>query len=135
MAIPRLTQKSKEPEQTTLDAASKEIKRSGVLLNNSDTLLAMNSQMDPQFLAGVKVSSKTGALTGNALTDENGFKMLKTELKKTICQIAEQMRSGDANASPDTHAGVLACTYCEMKPFCRVDKLKASEKKENKEEK
>ncbi len=135
MAIPKLTRKASDTEQDTLDAASKEIKRSGVILNNSDTLLAMNKQMDPQFLAGVRVSSRNGALTGNALTDEGGFDMLKTELWQTVCRIAEQMRSGNADAAPDTRAGVLACTYCEMKPFCRVDKLKASDKKAREEEK
>jgi ATP-dependent helicase/nuclease subunit B len=134
MAIPKLTRKTTDTEQDTLDAASKEIKRSGVVLNNSDTLLAMNEQMDPQFLAGVRVSAKNGALTGKALTDEQGFSMLKTELWQTVCRIAEQMRSGNADAAPDTHAGVLACTYCEMKPFCRVDKLKASDKKTKEEE-
>ena len=134
MAIPNLTRKSTDTEQDTFDAASKEIKRSGVILNNSDTLLAMNEQMDPQFLAGVRVSAKNGALTGKALTDEHGFSMLKTELWQTVCQIAEQMKSGNADAVPDTHNGVLACKYCEMKPFCRVDKLKTSDKKTKEEE-
>ena len=131
MAIPKLTRNSDDTDQDTLDAASKKIKRSGILLNNKDTLLAMNSQMDPQFLAGVRIDSRNGALTGDALTDEQGFAMLKDELWQTVCQIAEKIRSGNADASPNVHGGKIACAYCEMKPFCRVDKLKAADKKES----
>ncbi len=129
MAIPKLSSQIGDSEEDTLEAASKQIKRSGLLLNDTDTLRAMSSQFDSHILAGIRISTKDGSLKGSALADESAFALLKEELKQTICSIAMEIKSGNANAYPNKHDGTLACTYCEMKPFCRVDKLKASEKK------
>ncbi|MBE6662143.1 MAG: hypothetical protein E7606_02535 [Ruminococcaceae bacterium] len=135
MAVPNLSRKVGDTDEKTLEAASGQLKRSGFLLKDDDTLHAMSETMDPNMLAGVHVSKKDGTLTGDALVDEEGFMLLKQELGQTICRIADEMKSGNADASPNTHDGKLACIYCEMKPFCRVDKLKASEKKTKEEAK
>ncbi len=134
MAIPRLKRNAHDTEEETLAAASQEIKRSGLLLNNTDTLHAMSSLLDPNILAGVRVSARDGSLKGKALIDEGGFDLLKKELSQTVCNIAKEIKSGNASACPSEHGGVLACTYCEMKPFCRVDAMKASEKKTKEED-
>ncbi|MBO5305727.1 MAG: PD-(D/E)XK nuclease family protein, partial [Clostridia bacterium] len=133
MAIPSLKKKAGESEEDTLAAASKEIKRDGLLLHDDDVLHAMSNRLDPSILAGVRVA-KDGSLVGDALTDEQTFMRLKEELAETVCRIAKEMKAGNASAHPGKHGGRLACTYCEMKPFCRVDKLKASEKKTKEEE-
>lgn len=134
MAIPRLKRETTDNDDDTLEAASREIKRSGLLLNDSETLQAMSSRMDENVLAGVRVNAKDGSLKGSALTDENTFAILKEELGQIVCRIAEEIKSGNANATPTKRGGVLACAYCEMKSFCRVDKMKASEKKEKENE-
>ena len=90
--------------------------------------------MDSNMLAGVKVSARDGSLKGKALADENTFALLKEELTQTVCRIAGEIKAGNANAKPKKHSGLLACAYCEMKPFCRVDQMKASEKKEKENE-
>ena len=134
MAIPRLKREAGDSDADTLEAASGEIKRSGILLNDPETLHAMSKKLDPNILAGVRVNAKDGSLKGNALVDEEGLALLKEELGKTVCRIAEEIKSGNANAYPSKRGGVLACAYCEMKPFCRVDQMKASEKKEKENE-
>ena len=134
MAIPKLKCNVNDSEESVLSAASHEIKRSGLLLNYSDTLRAMNNQFDSDILAGIYVHAKDGSLKGKALTDEETFSLLREELGQTICHIASEIKSGNANAYPTMHNGVLACTYCEMKPFCRVDKMKESDKKEKENE-
>ncbi|MBO4979236.1 MAG: exodeoxyribonuclease V subunit gamma [Clostridia bacterium] len=134
MAIPRLKREMGDSDETTLEAAAKEIKRSGLLLNDPETLQAMSSTMDSNMLAGVKVSAKDGTLKGKALADENTFALLKEELTQTVCRFAGEIKAGNANAKPKKHSGLLACAYCEMKPFCRVDQMKASEKKEKENE-
>ena len=126
MAIPSLKKKVGESEEDTFNAASKEIKRNGLLLNDGDILQAMSSQLDPHILAGVRIG-KDGSFKGDALADESAFALLQEELTSTVSRIAREIKSGNANAYPNHHGGNLACTYCEMKPFCRVDKLKASE--------
>ncbi len=134
MAIPRLKREVGDSDADAFEAASQEIKRSGLLLNDPETLHAMSNRMDPNVLAGVRVNAKDGSLKGSALTDEGSFTLLKEELGKTVCRIAEEIKSGNACAYPSKHGGILACAYCEMKPFCRVDRMKASEKKEKENE-
>ena len=134
MALPRLKREENDSDEDALEAASQEIKRSGLLLHDSEMLQAMSSRMDPHVLAGVRVNAKDGSLKGNALADENTFALLKEELGQTIYRIAMEIRAGNASAHPSKHGGVLACAYCEMKPFCRVDTMKASEKKEKENE-
>lgn len=133
MAVPRLARKPGDSEESTLTEAAKKIKRSGILLNNADTLSAMSSQLDSHVLAGIKFSAKDGTPSGNALVDAETFSLLRNELTQTICRIAKEIKSGNASAHPKDHNGVSACTYCSMKPFCRVDKLKESQKKETEE--
>ena len=134
MAVPNLSRSVGDSEETTLESASKHIKRSGFLLKNEDTLHAMSESLDPNILAGASISKKDGTWTGNALVDTDGFDMLRRELAQTVCRIANEMKSGNADASPNIHNGTLSCTYCEMKPFCRVNKLTASEKKKQEED-
>ncbi len=128
MAVPNLSRKVGDTDEMTLKNASDNIKRSGILCHDETALRAMSQSLDPKILAGIKISSRDGCFKGDALTEPDTFLLLHKELNDTICRIALEIKSGNADACPDTHGGVLACTYCEMKPFCRVDKLKASEK-------
>ncbi len=122
MHVPSLTKKPSDSDESVLKAASDELKRSGLLLDDPDALRAMSGSLDPKMLAGIKPSKKDGSLSGKALTSAETFDMLKVELADTIKRIASEMRAGNADACPDNHGGISACQYCNMKAVCRINK-------------
>lgn len=98
--------------------AAKGFSRSGLLLDDIDILEAMNDELSPDFLAGVK-KNKKDQLTGKALTSSDGFTHLREEIEQIIVSIAEEMKSGKADAEPLIYDKKSPCDWCEMKPVCR----------------
>lgn len=116
--IPVLQAEGYENEEELLAQASKALKRSGLLLNDEDILLAMNSELSPQFLAGIK-KNKDGLLVGSALADRADFQSIYDKIEAVIKNITEELRGGIADAVPMTANGKNPCSYCHMKPICR----------------
>lgn len=106
-------------EEEILATASNSLKRSGLLLNDHELLRAMNDQLSPQFLAGIKENKDGTSLVGNALCSEDTFHTLYNQMEETIKKITAQMRGGRADASPNPHLESNPCAYCRMKPICR----------------
>ena len=105
-----------------LSSAAKGFSRSGLLLDDRDILEAMNDDFSPDFLAGIKKNKKE-QISGKALTSEEEFSALREEIERIIVSIAEDMKSGKADAEPLIHDKKSPCDWCEMKPVCRrVDK-------------
>ena len=102
--------------------AEKEFSRSGILTSDRMVLTAMNRDLNPDFLAGVSVQKKSGALSGKSLVDPEEFDRIEREASAVICAVAESMREGIADADPLLYRGKLPCTYCPMRPICRYDR-------------
>ncbi len=102
-----------------LAKAEQAFKRSGLLLNDSEILRAMNENMSTDFLAEVKVDKK-GLLSGKALTSSEEFFELRKMTEEVIGKIAEDMRRGSACASPLIIGQTSPCDYCEMRPVCKI---------------
>jgi ATP-dependent helicase/nuclease subunit B len=98
--------------------ASAGVERTGVILNEQDILLAMNRELDANFLAGVK-KNKDGALKGDALASADTFAGIYERLEKVIEKFAGALYSGNADARPLRHGKSIPCTYCEARPICR----------------
>ena len=98
--------------------ASAGVERTGVILNEQDILLAMNRELDANFLAGVK-KNKDGALKGDALASADTFADIYERLEKVIEKFAGALYSGNADARPQKHGKSIPCTYCEARPICR----------------
>jgi ATP-dependent helicase/nuclease subunit B len=98
--------------------ASAGVERTGVILNEQDILLAMNRELDANFLAGVK-KNKDGALKGDALASADTFADIYERLEKVIEKFAGALYSGNADARPLRHGKSIPCTYCEARPICR----------------
>ena len=98
--------------------ASAGVERTGVILNEQDILLAMNRELDANFLAGVK-KNKDGALKGDALASADTFADIYERLEKVIEKFAGALYSGNADARPQRHGKSIPCTYCEARPICR----------------
>jgi ATP-dependent helicase/DNAse subunit B len=94
------------------------LSRSGLLLNDPQILMAMNSEYDSRFLAGIKVN-KGGCLEGKALTDIDSFSDIFNKLSDTVKKIAGDLHSGKADATPLLYKSQSPCDHCRSKPICR----------------
>lgn len=101
--------------------ASSKISRNGLVLNDGEVLTALSHSLNPKYTLNTK-PDKDG-YKGNSLTTPEGFDMLETLITKTISDIAEEMKGGNASAAPLKKA--TPCKYCKMKQFCRIDKENA----------
>ena len=119
--IPVVEADEYENREDILKKVEGELKRSGVILSEEDILLAMNDELSPRFLAGVKRTSK-GEIKGAPLVSGESFEGLYDQLEQTILNISAEVLHGNANASPLDIDGDSACKYCNMKPICRIQK-------------
>ena len=118
--IPVLQLEHYENESEILEKTADSLKRSGLLLNDAEVLMAMNSDLSSRFLAGVKVD-KNGELVGKALTDEQTFGKIYTQIQTVIEKITDELRGGIADAKPLQYGNQNPCEYCNMRPICRRD--------------
>ena len=116
--VPVIQADDYDSEAAVLEKAAKELDRSGLLLADEEILLAMNQELSPDFLAGIK-RNKDGDLVGDALFDSESFQKLYDGIRETVERITNEMRGGNADASPLQYGGKDPCAYCDMKPICR----------------
>ena len=119
--ISTITLDNMQKEEDVIKTASDKISRSGLVINDEEILRAMNKELDPKFLADVK-TDKSGMLKGKSLMSYEGFEQTFTELDETLCEIAKDIKSGEASAKPMPVSNKYPCEYCEMKNICRSAK-------------
>ncbi len=117
-AVPILQAEDYDSEEDVLKKASDSLSRSGLVLNEEEILRAMNADLSPKFLAGVK-KNKDGVLVGDALSDRARFDSLYEQIRGTIESITGELRGGVADAAPNPHVKRDVCASCKMKPICR----------------
>ena len=100
----------------TYSLAEKKIVRSGLLLDNDEILLAMNDNLDTDFLPLKKL--RNGSISRDSLISAKGFDDIYNELEKTITEMGNKLISGNADADPIEY-GDSPCEYCSAKPICR----------------
>lgn len=104
-------------DETINSKIEKNLNRTGLFLYDKDVLTAMNHDLNPDILSGVKV--KNDEIMGKALASKESFDMIFDELSQTIIKIAQSMRDGVANPKPLIHSGSSPCNYCKMSALCR----------------
>ena len=104
------------------ELAAEKLKRSGLLLDDEAILRDMNDALNPDFLAGVRPDKKGEGLTGKALTSADQFDTLFSDIRKTVLDIAGEMRNGCADASPLIYGDLDPCAYCTARTVCRTVK-------------
>ena len=102
-----------------ISKASSKLERSGLLLSDEDVLVAMNSELDAKFLAGIKKNAKSGLYEGSAAVNGEKFAETYGKLEAVIRKIASELRAGNADATPLKHKRSLPCDYCQARPICR----------------
>lgn len=100
-----------------------ELRRHGLLLDDPDVLEAMEAMGEhgPRFLP-VKVSSRTGAITGEALVTAERLGRLKTHIQRILMEIAGELSSGVIDADPYWRGPEKnACLYCDYAAACHFE--------------
>jgi ATP-dependent helicase/nuclease subunit B len=97
------------------------LRRSGMLLNDPDLLRAME-QVEPggkpRFLP-VRVSNRTGAITGDSLATAEQWGKLHRHVGKVLRDIAGELATGNIDADPYLRAGNRSyCDFCDYADAC-----------------
>ncbi len=117
-AIPTIDADDFCSSSSILSTAEDLLPRTGLLLDDEDILLAMNSDLDEKFLAGISRRSDS-TLTGKALTSAEQFADIYNQIEHTVVKIADELQSGNADAHPYADGKDSPCQYCSLKPICR----------------
>jgi len=97
------------------ERAVRSIKRSGLVLNDEDVVLAMDPEITGDF---APVTRKKDKITGS-LKSEEEFSDLKDSVLKTVANKAKMMRDGCISVEPLQKGQHDACKYCAMRPVCK----------------
>ena len=93
---------------------SKTQKRVGMLLNDEDSIAAMNKDFLPVSL------DKNGAIKQtDRLYTEEGWDALSKIIERAVLQVADGIRSGCAHAPKKQGTDKKICGYCDYKAICR----------------
>lgn len=101
--------------------AESAISRQGFLLSEDGIPEAMERECGGKYLAVSLDKSGEGYETKGKLTlgTLEEFGALSRKVEKILCSIAEDLRTGRAEAHPMEEGKTSPCTYCSMRPICR----------------
>lgn len=102
----------------------RQLRRSGMLLNDPTLLAAMErveSGGGPRFLP-VRVSKRTGAVTGESLATAEQWGLLHRHVGKILRDIAGEIATGNIDADPYLRAGNRSyCDFCDYAAACHFE--------------
>ncbi len=101
-------------------AKAKTHRRSGLILDDSDIIDAMENSECPEY---IPVSFKRdGSMSSDCLADAEQFKALRAHVDKRLLELSENLSGGKIEASP-YYKGEAdnACLYCPYLSVCRFD--------------
>ena len=110
----------KNDEKEAFAEALKKQARLGMLLDDDDSLYAMNTDYLP-----IK-KDKNGALKKDEkkLYSLEGWDRINEVLEGAVKDVCKKMTSGEISALPLKRGGKgELCKYCDFKPFCRNAKV------------
>ena len=117
--VPDITLKTEEEKTIVIDLANEQLKRKGILLNDTDILKAMDKDLGGKYIpvrttsAGISKSSEKSLLT----LDE--FDELMDVVNERIKDIGRELNNGDMSAIPLKTNRHDACEFCVNKAVCR----------------
>ena len=113
-------------ENELIKKISESFTREGLLLDDEEVLLAMNKDLNKNYLMGAARPKPTKSnpdpnqpLKGNALTSAEAFGDIEKEITDVLTSISAEIRNGNASITPMEKEN--PCQYCGMKQFCRID--------------
>ncbi len=115
---PEISLESRLSEEEVLSLTEDKISRKGYLLNDVEVLTAMEREMQGKYIPVVR--KKDGSFyAGAPIASLEQFGILMQQVMDSVKKIAEEIKSGCANAIPYRDKQRDACAYCSMKPICR----------------
>lgn len=90
--------------------------KSGILINDEKILRKMENNLAGRF---IPITEKNLA-SGKGLLSAEEFDALEDDVKSTVLSFAAKLRSGEANALPETDADTDPCAYCKNRAVCRT---------------
>ena len=108
-----------------------ELRRHGLLLDDPEVLEAMEAMGEggPRFLP-VKVSSRTGTITGETLVTAERLGKLKKHTQRILAEIAGELSSGVIDADPYWRGPEKnACLYCDYASACHFEDGRGSDRR------
>ena len=100
------------------ELAENGFERSGFLIDDEEILLDMSKSFSKQILCGIS-KTKKGELSGKAKVSGADMQKMNTELKETICSVADSIMLGKMSPSPSFEGQAPRCDSCSMKAVCR----------------
>ncbi len=104
----------KDDTDAEREAIFKAQKRSGMILDNAESIAAMHPSYIP---VKYKKNGVPTAQTANNLYTEAGWKELNDKIERQVLEISKRMADGDISATAERNAKV--CEYCKFKSICR----------------
>ena len=117
-----------EERKKRLDA---ELRRHGLLLDDPEVLEAMEHPEagGPRFLP-VRVSARTGAITGEALVSAERLGKLKRHTQNILREIGRELAAGVIDADPFWRSPEKnACRYCDYAAACHFEEGRGSDRR------
>ena len=111
---------TEQARRKKMDAA---LKRRGLLLDSPEVLEAMGhfDETGVRFLP-VRVSKKTGTISGDTLASAVQFETLSRHLDRLLRKIATELQDGKIDANPWYRGPQRsACAFCEFASACHFD--------------
>lgn len=109
----------------------KELTRSGLVLDDREVLEAMEQAGDAGFrFLPLKVTKKTGAITGEALVTAERLGRLGRHIQKNLEDICREMARGDICADPYWRGPDWnACRWCEYAAACQFEEGRGGDRR------
>ena len=109
-----------EAEELTIN----EISRTGIALGEESIIRAMDPELTGRYSpVKIKANGEIGA-GGKSRAEMDD---IKDGLCDVMRRVGDKMRSGCAAAMPAQHDGKSPCTYCRMRPVCRIENTEGEE--------
>jgi len=111
-------------------AVDKELTRKGLILDDAQVLAAMEAPEGdvPRFLP-VKVSARSGEITGEALVTAQRLGRLKTHTQHILRQIGQELAKGVVTADPYWRDPAKnACAFCDYAAACHFEEGRGGDK-------
>ena len=102
-----------------IEEKTKALRRSGLLLDDSEVLRAMERGETPRFLP---VRFKDGAYSGEALASAEQLGALSRHIDETLRAMARELRAGSVEADPWYRSQTdTACRFCDYAGACHFN--------------
>ena len=110
-------------ERTRRQMLDKELVRQGLVLEDSEVLEAMEHSEEGIRFLPLRVSARTGAISGEALVTAEKLGRLRRHVRHVLEDICKEIAAGNIDADPFWRGTKKnACQYCDYVQVCQFEK-------------